>query len=285
MSNSRNCLIGLALAVSFLFVANVKADTVVSTETYEYKITTADSAKLWHVATLLKQGNSGYTNPVNSNLGSTDPNKTTANGIYTSVGTKWSDLNAADYLKNASYGAVKQGSRSQWTDSGKWVGIGDKDNKIENGFYAFKYSLFTTNGETLTSGSLNLGSVGSDDYITAVYANGERIYLSELVQDAKASDSNWTTLSKLLFEDVALDYRNGIGYLDLVFVVHNTNLGGTAVNSNPMGLFVDGWLTTSILMYGPDDKPGEVVTPEPATLAVFGLGLAGLGLARRRMKK
>ena len=37
------------------------------------------------------------------------------------------------------------------------------------------------------------------------------------------------------------------------------------------------------LYFGPGG--GETTTPEPATLAVLGLGLIGLGVARRRMKK
>jgi hypothetical protein len=41
-----------------------------------------------------------------------------------------------------------------------------------------------------------------------------------------------------------------------------------------------GWTLASITALG--DAPKESPTPEPATLLIVGLGLAGLGLARQR---
>ena len=273
---SRNYLTSLVFAVAFLVAANVRADM----QTFVYGISTADTAD-WNFASLFTSGDTGYTNP-------------TASGKkYTSVGTTWSSISNKYIGKwdDLAWSEASQGTRYTWKDSGKdWVAptganeqYGNAHNWASNGFYAYKYSLEALGSESAVDVSLRLDLM-ADDYIAAIYANGKEIYSSTpITVGGKPSDMGWLTGWS---DSLTVDLMNGV--LDLVFVIHNTNLGGSNTN-NASGLYVKGTLTTNVEMVPPGETPlpppPTTATPEPATLAVLGLGLAGLGMVRARRRK
>jgi len=72
------------------------------------------------------------------------------------------------------------------------------------------------------------------------------------------------------------------GYLSIA-LLGDLIASGEAANLG----FIDYGIPFSLTLYGVVAKggDGEADAPEPATLALMGLGLAGLGVVRRRMKK
>ena len=255
MTFKRRYIIGLVLAIAFLVATNVRADML-----YMNDLTTADLTG-WSSAKIYDRVD-GYINPT----------KNTSTNKYTSTGTVWGKDYIVDWSK-VEWGGVTQGERSTWANYDQWISVstGAADNKVSDGFYAFQYSLYAIGNETALNGQLNLGLM-ADDYITAIYANGTQVYGAGIKTGDVASESGWLNLMNLNFSVDLID-----GGLDLIFVVQNTDLASPNAKNNPMGLFVDGALTTDIAM-----TPNPNPTPEPATLAIIGLGLVGLGVARRR---
>jgi len=84
-----------------------------------------------------------------------------------------------------------------------------------------------------------------------------------------------------LFGDASVDATNVNG----IHVAWGDDFGWEEALFSFLSDSMDGWqyATTGGLVWGV--HPTAVAIPEPTTLAMIGLGLAGLGYARRRMKK
>lgn len=256
--------------VMLMGVDFVKAD-------YKYDLNTFDTFG-WEVAQLYAYGDAGYVNPTNSG------------GKYNNISgknsaTTWGSFNVN--WNNVSWSAAEQGNRDTWFDHDNWLAASyQNDSKVANGFFAFKYTMTAADlANTLSvAGTLNL-LFGADDYLAAVYANGDELYSQAMAQGAvvgndENKNGSWLSLNAESFEVELVN-----GQLDLIFVVHNTNAANSAGKDNPMGLYLDGSISTNVEMIVPNEPGNPAATPEPATLLIFGFGLAGIGLAAKRRRK
>ncbi|GHT14563.1 hypothetical protein FACS1894170_11660 [Planctomycetales bacterium] len=161
-----------------------------------------------------------------------------------------------------------------------------------NGFYAFNYKFdFAVIDEIDNYDNLNVIinlAFGADDHIEGVYLNGKSV--SEYLSGYGTENWSEAALLREVFDASELAADGGIFAKgnELVFIVHNDGHNGQATGfrngSNAFGFGGDGYIALSAdRNYAPGEPvPPATSTPEPATMLIIGLGIAGLGLARRR---
>jgi len=265
MSTARNCSIGLVFAVVFLVAANVRADFVPS----DYGISVIDD----------KNGDQGFYKLFNQTFGT----------LYTSTN---------DILR-----ALGVDTNTTWTvnANSKLVG-GDKNQSGFSGVLSIvdgagNASVVKTAPTVAANNTLNLGINYAIDNNSFPVGSGVTF---QLTVDRKVDyeSQHWTLGSGTNADDNV--YMLALDITDLYNAKYNGDFdtvymflwedwkSGEAVrwgNKNAQKSYTD-WDYADFIYIMTNVKPYTgTSTPEPATFAIFGLGLAALGLTRIRQRK
>jgi hypothetical protein len=181
---------------------------------------------------------------------------------------------------------------------GTWVGAKTNvglttNNQVTHdaGYYAYQTEFFLSTADYASVTNLG-GFIRSDNDLLGILIDGGLVNPNE-----------WklgTTLNGQSYQVDGTTYNFGAinlgDYLDgdlqdhtLTFIVANYGWNANAANpgnANPTGILA-GNLTYNVVpnTFIPREEGDTPVTPEPATILIFGLGMVGAAIARRRMMK
>ena len=211
-------------------------------------------------------GSSGSGNWTVADMGTLDPGK---GNDYCYKGT-YEDLNHDRYYEAQKVTNLPQGWNNNFShgdqNQAHWISTNEQASG-HNGFYAYKtgFQGNSTANEIMTSFR---AYILSDDHIDAVYLNGELLN-AEIIAD---KDGKGWYVSVEFNKDLNMSV---LDENELIFVTHNTHSESDYnPESNPTGFAVEYEIGTTTR---------SSTTPEPGTLIVLGLGMAGAGFVRRRL--
>lgn len=243
----------LCAALLLLMSAAAMAETVVQFGTFEDDVTKGRWSQAYYAATQDQNWTYNFADDVKV------ADRTAL--AYTEIDSVVNPQNSAWAEREGLEGAIK----AQW--------IGDADS-AGPGYHFFKYAVDNLDLATVAS-----FSASADNRLVALFVNGIDVTEVFGIQGAPYSGNEYAAFNDY---NLSTGYDSLAAYLEgsannttteFVFVVLNTEQSNA---DSPVGLNVE---------FSGQIKSETPTTPEPATLAILGLGVLGAGLVRRRNRK